>query len=174
MESESISRILCSGYRAAAISLGATLPSASCGQPGSRGAGHPCSLALSSGPSLGSGQRARARFPIRPCSERGLDGRRVAATPVGSYSTISPLPGPVGRSYGLMSRATCPAFAACAAPGGLFLCHFPSGFPAWHFASALPCGVRTFLTGRNRCGCPTHSPPGIIPQQKWEVEGRKW
>jgi len=30
--------------------------------------------------------------------------------------------------------------------GGMFLCHFPSGRPAWVLPSALPCGARTFLT----------------------------
>ena len=27
----------------------------------------------------------------------------------------------------------------------MFLCHFPSGRPAWALPSALPCGARTFL-----------------------------
>ena len=101
MESGSISRILYSAGRVAAISLGATLPLPSCGQPGSFRTGHPCPLAC-----------AKGRFPIRPCSERGLAGRRVSATPVGSYSTISPLPGPAGCSYALLRRATCPGLAA--------------------------------------------------------------
>ena len=29
--------------------------------------------------------------------------------------------------------------------GGMFLCHFPSGHPAWALPSALPGGARTFL-----------------------------
>ena len=29
--------------------------------------------------------------------------------------------------------------------GGMFLCHFPSGRPAWALPSALPGGARTFL-----------------------------
>jgi hypothetical protein len=28
----------------------------------------------------------------------------------------------------------------------MFLCHFPSGHPAWVLPSALPCGARTFLS----------------------------
>jgi len=31
--------------------------------------------------------------------------------------------------------------------GGMFLFHFPSGFPAWELPSALPGGARTFLSG---------------------------
>ena len=34
--------------------------------------------------------------------------------------------------------------------GGMFLCHFPSGRPAWVLPSALPCGARTFLSRRKR------------------------
>ncbi len=30
--------------------------------------------------------------------------------------------------------------------GGMFLCHFPSGHPAWALPSALPGGARTFLS----------------------------
>jgi len=46
-----------------------------------------------------------------------LAGLRVAPKPVGSYPTISPLP---------------------TETGGMFLCHFPSGCPAWELPSALP------------------------------------
>ncbi len=32
-------------------------------------------------------------------------------------------------------------------PSAVFsLLHFPSGRPAWHYASSLPCGVPTFLS----------------------------
>jgi len=32
----------------------------------------------------------------------------------------------------------------------MFLCHFPSGRPAWVLPSALPCEARTFLSRRKR------------------------
>ncbi len=32
---------------------------------------------------------------------------------------------------------------------GMFLCHFPSGHPAWELPSALPVGARTFLSSLN-------------------------
>ena len=64
--------------------------------------------------------------PIWPCSGRGLASRCVSTPLVRSYRTISPLP--------TSRRAVS------------FLCHFPSGRPAWVLPSALPCGARTFLT----------------------------
>ena len=71
--------------------------------------------------------------PVWPCTGRGLPGRRVAATPVRSYRTISPLP---VRG----SRVAAPSAVS-------FLWHFPAGFPGWALPTALPCGVRTFLEG---------------------------
>ena len=56
-----------------------------------------------------------------------------------SYTTVSPLPG--GRTR----RAVC------------FLWHFPAGLPGLPLATTLPCGVRTFLDGRNRRGRPADS-----------------
>src|SRR5262249_48488051 len=53
--------------------------------------------------------------PVWPCIGWGLPSRRVTATLVRSCRTISPLP--VRRSRGT------------AAVGGLFLWHFPAGFP---------------------------------------------
>src|SRR3989338_2973154 len=50
---------------------------------------------------------------------------------VGSYPTVSPLPGP---------EAEPPAQAVC------FLWHFPSRHRDWVLPSAMPCGVRTFLS----------------------------
>jgi len=42
---------------------------------------------------------------------------------------------------------------------GMFLCHFPSGHPAWELPSALPCGARTFLSRPPEGGRPrTHGP----------------
>ena len=76
---------------------------------------------------------SRVDGPAWPCTGRGLPGRRVTATPVRSYRTISPLP--VRDS-------------AVAAPSAVsFLWHFPAGFPGWALPTALPCGVRTFLEG---------------------------
>ena len=41
----------------------------------------------------------------------------------------------------------------------MFLCHFPSGHPAWELPSALPCGARTFLSHPPEGGRPrTHGP----------------
>ncbi len=49
---------------------------------------------------------------------------------VSSYLTVSPLPAPPKRPLAVCS-----------------LLRFPSGFPGWPLASALLCGVRTFLDG---------------------------
>jgi len=59
-----------------------------------------------------------------------LPSRRVTATLVRSYRTISPLP--ASRSRGT------------AGVGGLFLWHFPAGFPG-SSSTTLPCDVPTFL-----------------------------
>src|SRR5256714_5027873 len=72
--------------------------------------------------------------PAWPCTGRGLPGRRVAAPPVRSYRTISPLP----------ARGS----AATPRLGGVFLWHFPAGFPGSASPTTLPCGVRTFLEDR--------------------------
>ena len=40
--------------------------------------------------------------------------------------------------------------------GGMFLCHFPSGRPAWVLPSALPVGARTFLPEQVRSGHPAY------------------
>src|SRR4051794_8567693 len=76
---------------------------------------------------------SRVDGPAWPCTGRGLPGRRVTATPVRSYRTISPLP---VRG----SRVAAPSAVS-------FLWHFPAGFPGWALPTALPCGVRTFLEG---------------------------
>jgi len=55
--------------------------------------------------------------------------RRSPGALVGSYPTVSPLPG--GRHAG--RRAVC------------FLWHFPAGHPGLPLATTLPCGARTFL-----------------------------
>jgi len=76
--------------------------------------------------------------PIWPCSGWGLPSRPVTRPLVRSYRTVAPLP----RS----SR------------GGMFLWHFPSGFPAWTLSSTLPGGARTFLSlgMRRRSGRPAY------------------
>ena len=63
---------------------------------------------------------------IRPCSGWGLASARVATSGRGL------LP----RDFTLTPTSR----------GGLFLCHFPSGFPAWDFPSTLSGGARTFLS----------------------------
>ena len=80
--------------------------------------------------------RGQASPPIWPCSARGLAGLRLTPEPVGSYPTISPLP-PINE-------------------GGMFLCHFPSGHPAWALPSAPPGGARTFLPSPPRAGTGGH------------------
>ena len=61
--------------------------------------------------------------PAWPCTGRGLPGRRVTATPVRSYRTISPLP----------VRAL-----AIGAPSAVsFLWHCPAGFPGWALPTVL-------------------------------------
>ena len=73
--------------------------------------------------------------PIRACSGWGLPSRRVAATLVVSYTTVSAFPF-TGSGRG-RSRAG----------GSLLFCGTdPSGRPAWPLASILPSGARTFLT----------------------------
>ncbi len=90
-------------------------------------------LALASPPSSSHATRARAgpthRAPICACSGWGLPSRRVAATLVVSYTTVSAFPFTPERRW-----------------ESSFLRHFPSGHPAWLLASILPCGARTFLT----------------------------
>jgi len=50
-------------------------------------------------------------------------------------------------------------FAFCPPPSGIFLLHFPSGYPAWTLSSTVSCAVRTFLIpikrlpGRDRRDC---------------------
>ena len=51
---------------------------------------------------------------------------------------------------------------------GMFLCHFPSGHPAWVLPSALPCGARTFLSRPPTGGRPrTHGPLRGVLQHIW-------
>ena len=78
--------------------------------------------------------------PAWACTGRGLASRRVTATLVRSYRTVSPLPVRASRA----GRAI----------GGLSLCHFPAGFPG----SALP----TVLALR----CPDF-PREIPPATAW-------
>jgi hypothetical protein len=49
------------------------------------------------------------------------------------------------RVFGHATGALLPHHFTLArlAVGGMFLCHFPSGRPAWVLPSALPCGART-------------------------------
>ena len=65
-------------------------------------------------------------IPICPCSGWGLPSRRITATLVRSYRTVS-------------------AFLAHKARESSFLWHYPSGRPARPLAGILPCGARTFL-----------------------------
>lgn len=119
------------------------------------------------------------RFPIRPCSERGLAGRRVSATPVGSYSTISPLPGSASRSYTLLRCAADSGLAARSRPRRYVSVPLSVGSPrlAFRQRSALRAdarGVRTFLTGSRRCGCPTHSPSSLYKAPSGKSKARPY
>jgi hypothetical protein len=86
--------------------------------------------------------------PAWPCTGWGLPGRRVAATPVRSYRTISPLPAP---GYKLPCAA---GLAGCFGPrearhlGGVFLWHFPAGFPG--SVPRPPCPAVSGLSSRGR------------------------
>src|SRR3954469_2966357 len=76
---------------------------------------------------------SRVNGPAWPCTGRGLPGRRVAATPVRSYRTISPLPVRDARA---------------AAPSAVCFCGtFPRVSPGGRYPPPSPCGVRTFLEG---------------------------
>ena len=80
--------------------------------------------------------------PIWPCSGWGLTLSMVSHRSGSSYLPISPL------SFHCWKD-------------GMFLCHFPSGYPAWALPSTLPEGVRTFLSGpleANRSARPAHRP----------------
>ena len=63
--------------------------------------------------------------PICICSRWGLPSRRIAATLVRSYRTVS--------AFLVQARESS------------FLWHYPSGHPARPLAGILPCGARTFL-----------------------------
>jgi hypothetical protein len=72
--------------------------------------------------------------PAWPCTGWGLPGRRVAAAPVRSYRTISPLPAPGSREARRL--------------GGVFLWHFPAGFPG--SVPRPPCPAVSGLSSRDR------------------------
>ena len=46
---------------------------------------------------------------------------------------------------------------------GMFLCHFPSGHPAWALPSALPGGARTFLPTAEAA----ERSPGLLDQDQY-------
>ena len=83
-------------------------------------------------------RRANAGLPKETCPLFGL-------APGGVW--------PAGMSPHPPARVRTRYWCALTAPlhpwppeaAGMFLCHFPSGRPAWVLPSALPCGARTFL-----------------------------
>jgi hypothetical protein len=81
-----------------------------------------------------------------------LPGRRVTTPPVRSYRTFSPLPPTSSRE----ARRV----------GGLFLWHFPAGFPGSDFPTTPPCGVRTFLERRLSLRRPR------LPGRQWRSLGQ--
>jgi hypothetical protein len=104
------------------ISLGPTLPPASCGLPGTvhdqrvvRGAGHPSFL-----------------FGLAPGGV--CHAACVAAGAVRSYRTVSPLPVPA--SAGHRRSALCCTFRRLATPGG-----YPAPCPVELGLSSTPCGA---------------------------------
>lgn len=76
------------------------------------------------------GMRSAGRLsaPARPCTGRGLPGRRVSAPPVRSCRTISPLPRRLAAGFGCV-----------------FSVALSRGRPLRVLPGALPCGVPTFL-----------------------------
>jgi hypothetical protein len=99
----------------AVIHLGRASPRASCGLPWSSG-----------------GQPSNA--PLRGLAPDGVcHATPVTERAVGSYSTVSPLPGAASRPR---------RFA--------FLWHFPRGRPHRALPGILPCGARTFLPAPKR------------------------
>ncbi len=84
---------------------------------------------------------------LLPAPTSGLpESWERAIPPRSSYLTISPLP--------------VPGWAI----GGVVSVPLSAGHPAWPFASTLPCGARTFLTGyKSRRDHPTHSPVALYP-----------
>src|SRR3954465_2587653 len=92
---------------------------------------------------------SRVDGPAWPCTGRGLPGRRVTATPVRSYRTISPLP----------VRA-----AAAAAPSAVYFCGtFPRVSPGGRYPPPCPVvsGLSSegFLSPRGPLGPPADSSP---------------
>src|SRR5690349_23709312 len=92
---------------------------------------------------------SRVDGPAWPCTGRGLPGRRVTATPVRSYRTISPLPVRDSR---------------VAAPSAVYFCGtFPRVSPGGRYPP--PCPVvsglssRGFLSPRGPLGPPTDGSP---------------
>ena len=66
--------------------------------------------------------------PAWPCTGWGLPGRRVATPPVRSYRTISTLP---ATEKTIPVQPAEPSASGCEPRrlGGVFLWHFPAGFP---------------------------------------------
>ena len=86
--------------------------------------------------SVPGGQRAASALPIRSCSRRGLPGTAVTCCPVGSYPTISPLPGTgTGRSD------LCCTFLWLAPTG-----RYPASCPAEPGLSSPACAAATIRT----------------------------
>ena len=68
------------------------------------------------------------------------------------------------------------ACGPCGPIGGVFLCHFPSGRPAFALRSTLPCGARTFLDARMDAAAarPPHSRIlSSLPEQIHRFPGTK-
>jgi hypothetical protein len=122
--------------RSAAIHLGLSLPTASCGLPASSG-----------GPP--SNARARSVLLFLTLLQVGFtEPFRSPGTLVVSYTTVSPLPPHRG------------ATAVC------FLWHFPAGHPGWVLPTTSPCGARTFLDEFPRRGRPAGSSgSSLVPRR---------
>jgi len=132
--SRPVGRVLCPRSRgAAAIHLGLSLPTASCGLPASIGR-----AAL---------DRSRREPPVPLLTLLRVGFTEPPQSPaalVVSYTTVSPLP------------PTSDAGAVC------FLWHCPAGRPGSALPITLPCGARTFLTGPapGAAARPTHPRSG--------------
>lgn len=101
-------------------------------------------------------RRVASSPPVWSCSGRGLPSQPVTRLLVGSYPTFAPLPdtewilAPVGPRLFRQAETPCrDAFwrgdGAMSVSGGIFLWHYPRGFPHWALPSVLLYGARTFL-----------------------------
>lgn len=112
-------------------------------------------------------RRVASSSPVWSCSGRGLPSQPVTRLLVGSYPTFAPLPDTewiqapakprlVLEAERLDRDALKRGDGAMSVSGGIFLWHYPRGFPHWALPSVLPYGARTFLRVRRPRDRPSH------------------